>query len=135
MYIKYYVNEGRKYKVGDVKLSGNKIFTDAEILNGLHGVHDFEHSKAKLGVHGLPMDSGDMFTPDGLTKDTDLIEDFYGSKGYIEISEGRALQKFPIMPGAGPHRGLDKNHLTASSATSISPASAMAISGDGGRSD
>ncbi len=38
------------------------------------------------------MDSGDTFTPDGLTKDTDLIEDFYGSKGYIEISEGQALQ-------------------------------------------
>ena len=37
------------------------------------------------------MDSGDTFTPDGLTKDTELIEDFYGSKGYIEISEGQAL--------------------------------------------
>ncbi len=50
-----------------------------------------EHSKAKLGIHGLPMDSGDMFTPDGLTKDSELIEDFYGSKGYIEISQGQAL--------------------------------------------
>ena len=96
MYIKYYVNEGRQYKVGNVKISGNKIFTDAEILNGLHGVHDFQHSKAKLGVHALPMDSGDTFTPDGLAKDTELIEDFYGSKGYIEISEGRALQKIEV---------------------------------------
>jgi outer membrane protein insertion porin family len=92
MYIKYYVSEGRKYKVGDVKISGNKIFTDAEIFSGLHGVHDFQHSKAKLGVHGLPMDSGDTFTPDGLTKDSDLIEDLYGSRGYIEISNGQALQ-------------------------------------------
>ncbi len=40
MFIKYYVDEGRKYKVGSVKLSGNKIFTDAEILSGLHAVHD-----------------------------------------------------------------------------------------------
>jgi len=40
LYIKYYVNEGRKYKVGGVKLSGNKIFTDAEILAGLHGAAD-----------------------------------------------------------------------------------------------
>ena len=92
LYIKYYVSEGRKYKVGDVKLSGNKIFTDAEILNGLRAAHDFQHSKAKLGAHALPMDTGDTFTPDGLTKDSELIEDFYGSKGYIEISEGRALQ-------------------------------------------
>jgi len=91
LYIKYYVNEGRQYKVGDVKITGNKIFTDAEIAAGLHGVHDYEHSKAKLGVHGLPMDTGDVFTPDGLTKDSDLLEDFYGSKGYIDVSEGQAL--------------------------------------------
>jgi len=92
MFVKYYVDEGRQYKVGGVKITGNKIYSDPEIISGLHGVHDFEHSKAKLGVHGLPMDTGDIFTPDGLTKDTDLLEDFYGSKGYIEISEGRALR-------------------------------------------
>ena len=92
MDVKFFVNEGRQYKVGDVKISGNKIFTDAEILGGLHGIHDYEHSKAKLGAHGLPMDTGDIFTPDGLTKDSELIEDFYGSKGYIEISEGQALR-------------------------------------------
>jgi len=92
MYIKYYISEGRQYKVGDVKITGGKIFTDPEILNGLHGVHDYQHSKDHLGVHGLPMDTGDIFTPDGLGKDTDLIEDFYGSKGYIEISQGQALR-------------------------------------------
>jgi len=92
MYVKYYVDEGRQYKVGDVKITGSKVYTDAEIVNGLHGVHDYEHSKDKLGAHGLPMDSGDVFTPDGLTKDNDLIEDFYGSKGYIDIAEGRNLR-------------------------------------------
>ncbi|HUC86195.1 MAG TPA: outer membrane protein assembly factor BamA [Candidatus Acidoferrales bacterium] len=92
MYIKYYVDEGRKYKVGDVKISGSKIFTDAEIFKGLNGIHDYEHLKSKLGVHGLPMDTGDTFTPDGLKQDTDLIEDYYGAKGYIDISEGRALR-------------------------------------------
>jgi outer membrane protein insertion porin family len=91
MIVKYYVDEGRQYHVGDVKFTGSKIFTDAEIVNGLHAVHDYEHSKAKLGTHGLPMDTGNVFSPDGLNKDNDLIEDFYGSKGYIEISEGQAL--------------------------------------------
>ena len=91
LYVKYFVDEGRQYKVGDVKFTGAKIFTDPEITAGLHGVHDYEHSKAKLGVHGLPMDSGNVFSPDGLTKDMDLLEDLYGSKGYIEVSEGRAL--------------------------------------------
>ena len=40
----------------------------------------------KLGPNGLPMDVGDVFTPKGLTKDIEAIEDFYGSKGYIDVS-------------------------------------------------
>jgi outer membrane protein insertion porin family len=91
MFVKYFVNEGRQYHVGDVKVSGTKLFTDPEIVKGLHAVHEFEHSKAKEGAHGLPMDTGDIFSPGGLTKDTDAIEDFYGSKGYVEISQGKAL--------------------------------------------
>ena len=90
--VKYYVYEGRQYKVGQVKMSGNKIFTDAEITSGLRTTHDFQHLKGKLGTHGLPMDSGDTFTPDGLTKDTEAVQDFYGSKGYVEISQGQALR-------------------------------------------
>ena len=89
--LKFYVFEGRQYKLGSVKFTGNKIFSDAEIIKGLQYVHDFQHSKAKLGADGLPMDTGDTFTPDGLTKDLEAIQDFYGSKGYIEISEGQAL--------------------------------------------
>jgi outer membrane protein insertion porin family len=91
MFVKYYVNEGRQYHVGGVKVTGTKMFTDPEIVKGLHAVHEFEHSKAKEGTHGLPMDTGDIFSPGGLTKDTDAIEDFYGSKGYVEISQGKAL--------------------------------------------
>ena len=90
--VKFFLAEGRQYHVGDVKYTGNKIFTDAEIVNGLKATHAFEHSKSKLGAHGLPMDAGDVFTPDGLSKDTELVQDFYGSKGYIEISQGQALR-------------------------------------------
>jgi outer membrane protein insertion porin family len=91
MFVKYYVDEGRQYHVGGIKISGTKLFTDPEIVKGLHAVHDYEHSKAKLGAHGLPMDTGDVFSPGGLTKDTEAVEDFYGSKGYVEISQGKAL--------------------------------------------
>ena len=91
MDINYSIFEGRQYKVGAVKIAGNKIFSDAEIVKGLENIHAFQHSKGKLGPDGLPMDTGDIFTPDGLTKDTDLIQDFYGSKGYVDISQGQAL--------------------------------------------
>ena len=92
MAVKFFVTEGRQYHVGDIKYTGHKIFTDAEIVNGLKEVHDFQHQKSRLGAHGLPMDTGDVFTPEGLTKNTDLLQDFYGSKGYIEISHGSALR-------------------------------------------
>ena len=94
--LKFYLYEGRQYKVGAVKITGDKIFSDAEIIKGLHGLHDFQHSKAKLGANALPMDTGNIFTPDGLTKDTEAIEDFYGSKGYIEIAQGQALHTLRV---------------------------------------
>jgi outer membrane protein insertion porin family len=92
MVIRYYVFEGRQYKVGSVKFTGNKIFNDDEIRLGLQAVHDFQHSKDKVGPHGLAMDVGDTFTPDGLKKDTQGIEDFYGGKGYIDVAQGETLQ-------------------------------------------
>ncbi len=89
--VKYYVFEGSQYKVGAIKLTGAKIFPDAEIVQGLHFIHDYQHLKSKLGPNGLPMDVGDTFTPDGLTKDMTAVEDFYGSRGYVDISQGQAL--------------------------------------------
>ena len=92
MIIRYYIYEGRQYKVGSVTFTGNKLFNAEEIRRGLQSVHDFEHSKAKLGPHGLAMDAGDIFTPDGLNKDTQALEDFYGSKGYIDVVQGASLR-------------------------------------------
>jgi outer membrane protein insertion porin family len=90
--IRFYLYEGRQYKVGSVTFTGNKLFNTEEIRGGLQAVHNFEHSKAKLGSHGLPMDAGDIFTPDGLSKDTQAMEDFYGSKGYLDVVQGASLR-------------------------------------------
>jgi outer membrane protein insertion porin family len=92
MVIRFYIYEGRQYKVGSVVFTGNKLFNTDEIHRGLEAVHDFEHLKAKLGPHGLAMDVGDIFTPDGLTKDTQAVEDFYGSKGYLDVVQGASLR-------------------------------------------
>ena len=95
--VQYYVFEGRQYKVGSVRITGSKIFSDKEIVQGLSYIHDYQHLKAKLGPNGLPMDVGDTFTPDGLTKDLTAVEDFYGSRGYVDIAQGQAihLQRVP----------------------------------------
>lgn len=92
MVVKYYVFEGRQYKVGSVKFTGGKIFDAAAIRSGLLAIHDYERSKAKLGPNNLPMDVGDTFTPDGMDKDTTAIEDFYGTKGYIDAAQGETLR-------------------------------------------
>jgi outer membrane protein insertion porin family len=63
---------------------------------GLQFIHDFQHSKAKLGPNKLPMDEGDVFTPDGLGNDLQALEDFYGSKGYIDVQRGNTLRAIRI---------------------------------------
>jgi outer membrane protein insertion porin family len=94
--IRFYVYEGRQYKVGSVKFTGNAIFNDATIRAGLQANFAYEHLKGKLGAHGFVMDVGDIFTPDGLEKDTQALEDFYGSKGYIDVSQGQTLRVIRI---------------------------------------
>jgi outer membrane protein insertion porin family len=61
----FVVNEGRQYKVGAINFKGVKVFTTNDL--------------AKV----LQMNVGTTFTPTGLSKDLEAIEDFYGSKGYI----------------------------------------------------
>jgi outer membrane protein insertion porin family len=97
MIIRFIINEGTQYKVGAVKFSGNKLFTTTEITNGLRVVHTMRSLKSKYGPNGLTMDVGDIFTPKGLTKDTEDVEDFYGSKGYIDVTvpKGLNVQKVP----------------------------------------
>jgi outer membrane protein insertion porin family len=96
MALQFYVYEGKQYKVGSVKFTGNKFFDDAAIRAGLQFVHDFQHSKDKLGPNRLAMDAGDTFTPDGLNKDLQALEDFFGSKGHIDVQRGSTLRAVRI---------------------------------------
>jgi outer membrane protein insertion porin family len=74
MVIRFMVFEGNKYKVGSVEFKGNEKFTADQIRRG-------------LSVLGRPvrmrMTEGEVFTPKGLEKDLEAIQDFYGAQGYI----------------------------------------------------
>jgi outer membrane protein insertion porin family len=94
--IKYYLYEGQQYKVGSIKLTGNKIFTDAQIKAGMEYNHNYQQLKGSLGEHGFAMDVGDTYTPDGLKNDITALEDFYGGKGYIDVSQGSTLRVIRI---------------------------------------
>src|ERR1044071_2348109 len=86
MVIRFMIYEGVQYKVGAVKFTGNKLFTVPDITNGVRYVTQIKPGKHKFGPNGLPMDVGDVFTPKGLAKDTEAVEDFYGAKGYIDVN-------------------------------------------------
>ena len=94
--IRYYLYEGRQYKVGSIKLTGNKIFTADEIRAGLEYVHAYQQLRGTPGRNGFVMDVGSIYTPDGLRKDVQALEDFYGSKGYIDVVQGPMLRVLRI---------------------------------------
>jgi outer membrane protein insertion porin family len=100
MIVRFIIYEGVQYKVGSVKFTGNQVFSLADLTNktsGLPLVQAIRGWHYKLGPNGLPMDVGDVFTPKGLTTNIDMLEDFYGSRGYIDVSAGsRNLAIFRI---------------------------------------
>src|SRR5581483_1054791 len=98
MIIRFIIYEGTQYHVGAVKFTGNKIFSTADITNGLRQVHPMKGQRGKIGPNGLLMDVGDIFTPKGLKQDTEDVEDVYGAKGYIDVgssSRGLTVVRIP----------------------------------------
>ena len=84
--LRFMVYEGRKYKVGAVKFTGNKLFSTADITKGMRLSNAAKGGKIKPGPNGLLMDIGSTFKPEGFTKDIESVEDFYGAKGFIDVT-------------------------------------------------
>jgi outer membrane protein insertion porin family len=92
MKIEFVLFEGNLYKVGAVTFTGNKLFTTDEIVAELKHEHEVKRLKTKIGEHGLEADVGLTFKPKELEDDIKSIQDFYGSKGYINVREGQNLR-------------------------------------------
>lgn len=92
MRVEFDVFEGSQYRVGNVTIKGNKLFTTDQIYAGLKALHDSKRSKAKIGAHNLEADTGLIFTPVALNDDIKSIEDFYGARGYIDVKQGPNLR-------------------------------------------
>lgn len=74
------VTEGRRYKIGDVNVTGSKIH-DAGLLKRI-----------------LRQRSGMVFRPSKIDKDVERMEDFYGSGGYLD-TRVRLLRKPNVTTG------------------------------------
>jgi outer membrane protein insertion porin family len=81
MVVKFVVSEGTQYKVGNVEIRDNKLFPSDQILKGAEDFAKTENNKKR----GMRLGVGKTFTPKGLADDLQAIEDFYGSKGYIDV--------------------------------------------------
>jgi len=60
------VDEGQRYRVGNIEIVGNTIFTDDEL-------RPF-----------LKMQRGMVFSPETLDEDSETLTDYYGSRGYLD---------------------------------------------------
>jgi len=80
MILRLFVYEGTQYRVGAVDFQGNALFSTNEILSR---VITRDGAKSR---RGLSMGVGEVFTPKGLARDREGIEDFYGARGHIEAN-------------------------------------------------
>ncbi len=62
------IDEGRRYRVGDIYFQGNELFRDVDLY---------------WSLNLLP---GDVFSPEVLDKDIERLSDMYGALGYLDTS-------------------------------------------------
>jgi outer membrane protein insertion porin family len=74
------INEGRRYRIGDITFTGNKI-----------------HDGRLLGLL-LKQKKGMIFRPAKLDKDVENIEDFYGRDGHLD-TRARLIRKPNLQTG------------------------------------
>ena len=96
--LKFVIFEGRQYHLGSVKFTGNEVVSFRDLTNSLRFVQLVKGEKGPFGPNGLAMDVGDIFTPKGLTKDSEAIEDVYGAKGYIDVAPGSRNLRVSRIP-------------------------------------
>ena len=68
MVMHWVLHEGSQYRVGAVDFKGVTLFPTNDILQKLR------------------MNVGETFTPKGLARDIEIVQDFYGAKGYIDAA-------------------------------------------------
>ena len=99
MGIKFYIYEGRQYKVGSITFTGTTLLPLKAVQPGYRpGPKPKKNDPAlaawyrdnKLNAD-FKMKTGATFTPGGLETNCTAIEDFYGSMGYIDVRRGGGL--------------------------------------------
>lgn len=84
--VDFVIEEGDPYQVGSVAFEGNSLFSTNEIVASMR------RREGTKVLEGLNLNPGDTFKPKLHSKDVELIEDFYGSRGYIDVEFPQTLR-------------------------------------------
>lgn len=88
--VDFVIEEGRPYQVGSLTFEGNQLFSTNDILSGLR------RREGTRSLTGLNLTPGETFKPREHTRDIELIEDFYGARGYIDVQFPSTLEAVRI---------------------------------------
>ncbi len=88
--VDFEITEGQPYQVGSVTFEGNKLFTTNEIIGSMR------RREGTKVYSGLNLNPGETFKPRLHAKDIDLVEDFYGARGYIDVQFPSTLKAVRI---------------------------------------
>lgn len=95
MIVRFEVFEGRPYQVGAVSFKGTTLLPTNAVQPDFQRETKPPVSGDRAGWYAsqqfnraFKMKAGDTFTPAGLSNNAVAIENFYGSRGYVDVSQG-----------------------------------------------
>lgn len=107
MVIRFHVSEGRQYKVGKITFQGTTMLPTNVVSAGFK---PGPAPEAKVGperrawndqmnlYRNFPMRENRLFTQKGLARDIEAIENFYGSKGHIDVTQSSGNLRVTRVP-------------------------------------
>jgi len=105
MVIRIVVYEGTVYKVGSISFKGVKMFNTNAISPGFDpgaapepGTSRADWIASRQLHQRFLMKEGDVFTPGGMSTNMQVIEDFYGTKGHIDVTPSTGNLRVARVP-------------------------------------
>lgn len=93
--------EGQQYRVGDLRIQGNEVFSTEEIL--------FRQTRSGTQSR-LAMRPGDVFTPQGFDDNNQAVADLYESAGYLSPQNQGDTRILPVQSANTAEGTMDLNY-------------------------
>lgn len=84
--VNFYVKEGRRYQVGNVEITGNRLGSENPVFSTQSLQKVISEPSLRRGAHPPELDDlvkGDLFRPGAVDAAADKIKEYYGQLGYL----------------------------------------------------